>query len=125
MPNKLTWLSDGLLREFSGEISPAEILKSNFEIHAHPQFESIKYIMNDFTQVTKLLVEETHTKIYSSTDDIISDTKGKLLIAMVVLDDQIPLAESYRNEMDNKLFTCEIFKTREEAQAWVDSQNSI
>lgn len=123
MTNKLTWLTDGLLREFIGEISPTEILKSNFEVQSHHKFEDIKYLMNDFTQVTEMLVEKEHTKVYASTDDVVSLTKGKLLIAMVVLDAQIPLAESYRNELDNELFICEIFKTREEANAWINSQN--
>ena len=83
----------------------------------HPEFESIKYIINDFTEVTKLAINTDHTKIYATTDDIISDTKGNLKIAIVAKQDaHIALANNYREEMKNKLFECEIFQTVEEAQ---------
>ena len=121
MAHSLTWQSNGLFRNFTDEISPEEILKSNFDIHIHPQFEKIKYIINDFTKVTELVINSGHTKIYASTDDVISDTKGKLKIAIVANQDaHIALANSYREQMKNKFFECEIFQTQEEAQVWAE-----
>ena len=122
MPHTYTWETNGLLRKFTGEISPEDILQSNFELHIHPKFEEIKYIINDFTEVTDLIVDVSHTKIYASTDDIISDTKGKFNIAIVVTKDaHFDLANNYRNEMKNRSFKCEIFQTIEDARKWVTS----
>ena len=119
MPHSFDWNSRRLIREFSGEISPQEILKSNFELQNHPLFEDIDYIVNDFTQVTALVINEDHAKIYASTDDIISDTKGPLKIAIVAIEDaHITLAESYKKDMQNKHFQCEIFPTTEDAIKW-------
>ena len=115
------WNENGLFRKFTGEISPEEILQSNFDIHKRPEFETIKYIINDFTEVTDLVINTNHTKIYASTDDIISDTKGNLKIAIVAkLDAHIALANNYKEEMKNKFFKCEIFQTLEEAQVWAE-----
>lgn len=121
MAHTLTWQQNGLLRDFSGQISPEEILKSNFDLHVDPRFEEIKYVINDFTKVTDLSVNKDHTKIYASTDDVISDSKGKLKIAIIAVEDgHIALAKNYRAEMKNKNFVCEIFNNAEEAQAWAN-----
>ena len=115
-----TWTEHGLLRKFTGIIGPEEILKSNFELQAHPRFADIKYIINNFTCVTEIGLSEEYTKIYASTDDIISDTKGKLKIAIVVeKEEHILLANSYKQELSNKHYTCEIFKTVKDADDWV------
>ena len=119
MTHTLSWKPDYLHRKFSGEITGEEILKSNFELQAHPRFAKIKYLINDFNEVESTLIDAEHTKIFASTDDIISDSKGKLKIAIVSNNDEhIELAKMYRASMKNRLFECEIFATVEEAKKW-------
>lgn len=119
MAHTLNWKPDYLYRKFSGEITGEEILKSNFEIQSHPGFAKIKYLINDFNEVESTLIDAEHTKIFASTDDIISDSKGKLKIAIVTNNDEhIQLAEMYRASMKNRLFDCEIFASVEEAKKW-------
>ena len=89
MPHNITWKSEGLYREFTGEINGDEILESNFELHIHPDFQSIKYIINDFSKVTTHSIEENHTKVYATTDKIIANSKGCLKIAIVVVSDSL------------------------------------
>ena len=119
MPITLIWKPHYLFRKFTGDVTGEEILKSNFELQAHPRFATIKYIVNDFTDVSALLIDTHHTKIYASTDDIISDTKGKFKIAIVVNQEaHVDLAKSYRDSLKNNLFDCEIFETVEDAKKW-------
>lgn len=119
MAHTYLWESAGLYRKFVGEISGEEILTSNFEIQNREEFMTIKYIINDFTDISGYTVNKAHTGIYARTDDIISDTKGKLKIAIVADKDEIiALAESYRQQMTNRQFSCEIFKTLQEAKKW-------
>ena len=119
MPNTLTWKPNYLFRKFTGDVSGEEILKSNFDLQAHPRFAAIKYIVNDFTDVSTLLIDAQHTKIYASTDDIISDTKGKFKIAIVVNQEaHVDLAKSYQDSLKTNLFDCEIFETVEDAKKW-------
>ena len=123
MPHINTWESEGLLREFMGEITGDEILESNFELHDDPNFLSVKYIINDFTKVTGHSIETTHTKAYATTDDIISYSKGDLKIALVVIHDPlIALAKNYRQLMKGKTFECEIFQHIEDARKWVNDE---
>lgn len=120
MAHTISWNIEGIIRNFSDEISPDEILQSNFDIHNQPKFENVKYIINDFREVTSLNVDTAVTKIYASTDDIIARTKGKLLIAIIATHkEHLALAENYQKEMKNNLFKCEIFKNLEDAQKWI------
>ena len=117
MPHTNTWKPGGLYRKFTGAISGEEILESNFDLH--PEFQKINYIINDFTEVIEHSVDVIHTKVYASTDEIISDAKGKLKIALVVTQEPlIALADSYREEMIGNRFDCNIFKTIEDAREW-------
>ena len=119
MAHTVSWKPDSLYRKFTGEITGEEILKSNFDIQVHPRFIKIKYLINDFNEVTSALIDPEHTKIFASTDDIISDTKGKLKIAIVTDNEALAeLAEGYRAAMKNRLFECEIFASVQEAKKW-------
>lgn len=122
MPHDNHWEDDNLYRKFSGEITGEEILESNFELHSHPNFKSIKYIINDFTDVTGHSVEIIHTNVYANVDNIIANSKGKLKIALIVPVDSIMMevAENYRKLMIGSVFTCEIFSTVEEANHWIN-----
>ena len=123
MAHTIDWKTDGIMRVFTGNLNPEEILTSNFEICNHPAFSTIKYIINDFTAVTSITVDNEHTKIFALTDDIISSTKGKYFIAIVATQDKhIALAKNYQKEMKNTVFVSEIFETVGDAQKWVDSK---
>jgi len=120
MPYKNTWEQNGLLRKFTGVISGEEILESNFALHEDPRFSDIKYIINDFSEIAGHSIEEAHTKIYAYTDEIISNSKRRLKIALVVSQSEyIPIAESYRELMDGKLFECEIVNVIDDARLWI------
>lgn len=122
MPHTNTWESGGLYRKFTGTITGEEILKSNFELHMDLKFQTINYIINDFSEVIDHSIETIHTKVYASTDEVSSNTKGKLKIALVVTQDSlIALANNYRKEMINNRFECNIFQTIDDARKWASA----
>lgn len=122
MPYTNQWETEGLYRKFTGEVSGDEILESNFELHEDPKFRTIKYIINDFSALTGHSIKPAHTQAYATTDDIISITKGRLKIALVVTREPfISLANNYTELMDGKLFECKVFDTIESARKWADS----
>ena len=119
MSHTYTWEPTGLYRKFTGNVDGEEILISNFEVQAHPNFGQIKYIINDFTEMTGSSISTDHSRIYARTDDVISNSKGRLKIAIVAtLDEHLALANNYREEMKNNKFECEIFSTVENAREW-------
>lgn len=122
MPHTILWEKNGVVRKFNGSISGEEILESNFDLQAHPKFGNLKYIINDFTSVTEHNIELGHAKAYAASDDIISDTKFELKIAIVVIqEDLIDLAKYYKSQMINMYFNCEIFESEENVRQWIES----
>ncbi len=120
MPYTYNWEAQGLYRKFTGIVSSDEILLSNFETHKDPHFKNIKYVLNDFIEVVGHSIEAHHTQVYAKTDEIISNTKNQLIIALVVTQDPLTaLAHSYREHMIGKRFECEVFQTIDDARKWV------
>lgn len=123
MPHTYIWEPNGLLRKFTGNIEADEIIKSNLELNEHPEFSKISYIINDFSEVTRISVSENDTKVFALTDDVISESKGKFNIAIIVSQDEhIALAEAYRNQMKNRFYHCEIFRAFDDARNWVEAE---
>jgi len=48
MPYQHTWEQHGLLREFSGHVTSAEIAQAVLESHAAQVFDEYRYVINDF-----------------------------------------------------------------------------
>lgn len=115
-----SWEPNGLYRKFVGEVHGDEILESNLELQTHPNFSDIQYIINDFSEITGHSIAIHHTSAYAKVDDIVSVTKGQLKIAIIVTQDSmISLANSYREQLKNELFDCEIFDTVTSARNWI------
>lgn len=122
MPYTNIWEEDGLYRTFTEEINGDEILKSNIELHAEPNFEKVRYIIDDFTEVTGHSVEAHHIKAYAVTDEIISKSKGKLKIAIVVTQPAfIELANDYCELMEGTMFDSKVFSSLADARVWVSA----
>jgi len=78
MPYTNNWEEKGLYRKFTGTINGIERLEANLKLHVDSRFNSIKYVLNDFTEVSDLRVETKHTNAYAASDRVISDRMGCL-----------------------------------------------
>jgi len=122
MPYTNTWEDEGLYRKFSGFVESEEILRSNLDLHVHPNFEDIKYIINDFSEIVGHEVRASHAGIYAKNDDMVAVIKGRMKIAIVANQESVvALARAYKERLAGSMFTCEIFDSLAEARAWVGS----
>ena len=121
MPHTNTWETDGLYRKFTGDIDTFEVLNSNFQLHEHPRFKDIKYIINDFIEVENISIEISHTEIFAKTDEMVANTKGYLKIALLITQEaHLPLTENYLKAMKENRFKCKVFTSIEDAREWVN-----
>ena len=120
MPYTNTWEDKGLYRKFSGVVDGEEILHSNLDLHVHPNFAKIIYIINDFSEITGHTVVAAHTGIYAKTDEMVAIEKGQLKIAIVATEPSVlAMARAYQAQLAGSMFTCEIFGSLAAARAWV------
>ena len=121
MPNVSTWEEKGLYRVFSGKISGEEVLQSNLDTHGDPRFDDLRYVINDFTQVSDFEVTESDIEIIAVVDDVAVLSNPKIKIALVVtLRSLLEWVGLYCEKMEDATYICGIFSTVEEARQWVD-----
>jgi hypothetical protein len=51
MPHELLWEKDGVHKRFWGDMSGRELADSVEEVAAHPRFDDISFVLNDFLEV--------------------------------------------------------------------------
>ena len=122
MSHENTWESNGLYRKFTGSLTAEDILDANIDLWIDPHFNSIEYLINDFSSITGHSILVKDTRVYAFMDDILSETKEQLKIALVVNNNKgslLPLANHYCEEMKDKLFECDTFLNIEDARKWV------
>lgn len=52
MPCEIIWEHKGVLKRLSGHVSAEEFVRSVEAIQADPRFDDIRYVINDFSQVS-------------------------------------------------------------------------
>jgi len=121
MAHLMTWEAGGLYRKFTGEISAPEIIKLKLALNADVRFRDIKYIINDFSEISEHSLMVEHAEALSRMNEVMSNTKHKLKIALVATDERLLyFAESYCAFMKNKVFECALFHNVEDARKWTD-----
>ncbi len=58
MPCETIWENKGVLKRLSGHVSAEEFVHSIEAIQADPRFDDIRYVINDFSQVTSHELDE-------------------------------------------------------------------
>ena len=115
-----TWEEKGLYREFKDNITGKEVLNINFTIQGDPRFDQIKYVINDFTQVTDFDFSDLDIKLLAITDDIAAKSNPMLKIALIItLEPLLEWADLYCEHMKDSPYTCKIFKHLSDAKKWV------
>jgi hypothetical protein len=57
MPNELIWEKGGVHKRFWGHVSGRELAESVEAVAVHPDFDQLRYIMNDFLGVTSFAMD--------------------------------------------------------------------
>ncbi|NWF36918.1 hypothetical protein [Mariprofundus sp. KV] len=118
-----TWKSTGIYRIFSGLVSGSEILKSNLELYNDVRFNSARYIINDFAEISGHSIEASDLQAFASMDEMIAQEKHEFKIALVVPQAAyVGLANGLCELTNNKLFEYATFQTVDDALKWVNSK---
>ena len=119
---KNTWQDDnrGLHREFSGDLSISNIFEATLELQASPLFESLHYLIEDYSNATNPPFGPEDVEDISNFVRIRSRTKSDLKVAIVSRDSPefIAVANGFREQMKQCHYQCEVFQSLAKAQAW-------
>ena len=114
------WEDKGLYRQFTNNVTGREVLNINLTIQGDPRFDDIKYVINDFTQITDFDFSDIDIKRLVVTDNAAAKSNPNLKIALILtLEPLLEWANLYCEYMKDSPYICEIFDNISDARKWV------
>jgi hypothetical protein len=119
MPVELTWESRGVYRRYFGDVTARERYRSFDQICADPRFDDLRYVITDYLAVRSYEISDDDTPQIAALHVAPMRTNPNIVIAAVVVDEQIIAA--IRHFISLRFITqpYEIFSTLPEARAWI------
>lgn len=123
MPHSNSWEEKGLCRIFTDKVSAEEVLKSNLSLHGDKRFDSIKYVINDFTRITDFEISDRGISTIVAVDNAAAITNPNIKIAIVsTYEEFLSWVELYVESMKGTPLECQIFADIDSAYRWVSEE---
>lgn len=120
MPYKTTWESHGLLTEWRGHSTNAEMVEMQEKVHCHPNFDAVRYSIHDFSECESFAPNNCDTEFSAAIDGAASRTSKTLRIAIVAANAEV--SEMVNRYVDSGLspYPVKFFASLQEARAWAN-----
>lgn len=107
----------GVHKQFTGFITADEFLSSIYENHRDPDYDSLRYSINDFSEVTGHAVDDDHVTLATAHGLGAAFSNSDVAVAIVTTDSSIrALASMFADRTNYKVA---YFDTLEHARLWV------
>jgi len=98
-----------------------EVFESIIELISQKGFDDVRYIINDYTNMTELLVDPEYIGAISAMDKQFAKHKGPLKkIALGAAEHYHPIGHAYKDLMIGSPYEIEVFHTLAQARHWVN-----
>ena len=119
MSYEIIWEPAGVIKRFFGEINGAELMQAGIDTEGSSRFDELRYVINDFLEVTAFSVGTDHVDEIAAIDQAASITNRNIRIAVVATHPEIvALADHYARSPMN-VYPTRIFLTMAEGRAWL------
>ena len=119
MSYQIIWYPKGAIKRFSGRVSGSDIYHSVVDMHRDPEFDSIRYVINDFLAAESLSFAGFDIHEVAAIDQAASASNPNILIAVVASKREIiDLAREYV-ESPLCFYPTEIFPDMATAERWL------
>lgn len=125
MPYEICLEPGGVHKRFWGHVTGEELVASSLDLHASPQFEHLRYSINDFLAVDSYQINDMDVRLVTCFTIDASQANAHILIAIVTHDPQVrTLVEPFRRRI-HPGHPVGIFATLDSARSWVSRQISL
>jgi len=126
MAYKLSWKNEGLYWHWKGHMDIHELIQSNGEAIGHPEFEQVKFIVWDATEVQSYEIDHTAVKMTSSFAISANQYNKNVKVALLVAPDDIELQTLVQTYLDLTVTAIpharqKMFHDMSEAQQWIET----
>jgi hypothetical protein len=118
------WEKRGVYRKYSGRVTGKEILRAVQAVEGDARFESVRYVINDFLDVTEQDISPEDIKIIAAIDNAAALTNPDIRVAVVATMEAIQkMAALYIELSIETPYLCEMFTSLSEGRGWATSKN--
>ena len=115
------WENRGLFRNFTEKITATEILSFNLTIQGDARFDTLRYVINDFTHLSDFVGSENDIEAIAAIDDAASMSNPYIKVAIISTSESfLAWANFYCTKMENTSYDCKIFANKNDAYDWVN-----
>jgi hypothetical protein len=119
MPYKTTIEDHGLLTQWWGRVTIAELIRMQEEGHAHPDFDAIRYSIHDFSACDHLAYEQGGVEYSAAIDGAAGRSNAHIKIAVVAANAAVLQVVKGYKKAGLSPFPMRLFPSLDEARAWV------
>ncbi len=109
----------GLVKHHFGHVPDAEVLEGNRIAEADARFDTLRYVINDFTDCDSLDTSRTDIETIAAIDGAASISNPRILVAIVATDPDVVAASKAYAESPLNAFATRLFPTMNQARAWL------
>lgn len=120
MPFKTIWESHGLLTEWRGHSTNAEMVQMQEQVHCHPNFDTVRYSIHDFSKCESFAPSSYDVEFSAAIDGAASRTSKLLKIAIVAPNAGVSDMVSQYIDLGLSPYPVKFFATLQEAREWVN-----
>ena len=119
MSYELRWHPGGVTKYFFAKVTNEDMLLSVYESEADPRFENLRYVINDFLDITGCDFEAPIAERIAIQDRGAAFTNAKTRIAVVTTHPQVIAAAEAYSASPMNIYQTRIFPTMTEARQWL------
>jgi hypothetical protein len=117
---EIEWKSpNGVIKRHFGQVTGSEIMAAVTTTEGDPRFDSLRYVINDFSDCTELKVSPREIAEIAAIDKAAAHSNPNIRIAFVAtLQDVVAAANAYANDPFTTYAT-RVFSSTDEAKSWL------
>lgn len=115
-----TWESLGVYRKYSGLLTGKIIREAVEKVEGDHRFDTIRYVINDYLNVTDIKISEAELLAIAAIDSVASIYNKRIKIAQVTTrQDIIDLISNYDDELEDNTYETKTFSKLIDARKWI------
>ncbi len=119
MGYEIIWEPRGVVKRFFCEVTSQDMLQSVAETEGDSRFDELRFVINDFLEITGLSSSHHDVEEVAAIDSIAAITNPRIKVAIVTTSPVVKeMGEGYINSPLNH-YPTKIFQTLEDARNWI------
>lgn len=121
MPYTIGWEPHGIHSRFSGDVTGKEIIAHSAKLHGDVRFDSVRFIIADFSGTQQLNITLDEVKEIAARDAVAALSNPRVRVAIVSNSETIDAGSAfYKADSASSAWKTDIFRTLEEARRWAE-----